>query len=162
MNENMNVKLSAPWDIFFKQIFELFRYDNDIAVTHTEDDPYRITILVNSADKYNALLQLMPTEKEFGNVTVSIDIVPSNKEKSDRELLETLFKGNQIFSKVVSSKLPTGDEINFVMFLPWVAQYYADNLRDPYGNNNELYADIAREVFGSRNNLQYSTALMRE
>lgn len=162
MNESMNVKLSAPWDIFFKQIFELFRYDNDIAVTHTEDDPYRITILVNSEDKYNALLQLMPTEKEFGNVTVSIDIVPSNKEKSDRELLETLFKGNQVFSKVVSSKLPTGDAINFAMFKPYVVQYYADNLRDPYGNNNELYADIAREVFGSRDNLQYSTALMRE
>lgn len=162
MNENTNVKLSSPWDIFVKQLKELFKYDPDIKVLYTDEEPYKIDILVDSEDKYIALTQLMPPEKEFGNVKIQINIVPSNKEKTDRELFETLFKENPVFSKVVSSKLPTGEEIGFVLFQPWVAQYYADNLRDPYGNNNELYADIAREVFGPRDGMQYSTSLVKE
>lgn len=162
MNENNNVNMSAPWNILFKQIKELFKYDSEITVCYTEEEPYIIDILVDSEDKFNALTQLMPPEKEFGNVKVQIRVVSSNKEKTDRELFETLFKGNQIFSRVISSKLPTGDEIGFVMFQPWVAQYYADNLRDPFGNNNELYADIAREVFGPRDGMQYSTIPIQE
>lgn len=160
MSENNNVKMASPWNIFAKQIHELFKYDDDIHVLYSDEDPYHIQIMVDSEDKYNALTQLMPPEKEFGNVKVQIDVVPSNKEKTDRELFETLFEGNPVFSNVITNKLPTGDEINFVMFKPYVVQYYADNLRDPYGNNNELYGNIAEEVFGMRDGVQYSIELI--
>lgn len=160
MNENANVKLASPWNIFVKRIEKLFEFDSGIKVCHTDEEPYKVDILVDSEDKCNALMQLMPPEKEFGNVTIQINIIPSNKKKTDRELFEILFKGNMIFFEVTSGKLPARDEIDFVMFKPWVAQYYADNLMDPYGNNNELYADVAREVFGSRGMIQYGTALI--
>lgn len=160
MSENNNIKMASPWNIFAKRIHELFKYDDDIHVLYSDEDPYHIQIMVDSEDKYNALTQLMPPEKEFGNVKVQIDVVPSNKEKTDRELFETLFDGNPIFSNVITNKLPTGDEINFVMFKPYVVQYYVDNLRDPYGNNNELYGDIAEEVFGTRDGVQYSIELI--
>lgn len=157
MNENTNVKLSSPWDIFVKQLKELFGYDRDIKVLYTDEEPYKIDILVDSEDKYNALTQLMPPEKEFGNVKVQINIFASNKEKNDCDLFAILFKDNPILRGIVPRTLPAGDEINYLMFNPEVAQYYADNLMDPYGNNNELYADIARTVFGNRDGIQYST-----
>lgn len=162
MIENMKIGfgLSSPWDIFVKQLKELFKDDPDITVVlFTEEEPYIIDILVDSEDKYNALTQLMPPEKEFGNVKVHIRVVPSNKEKTDADLFAILFKDNPVLRGIVPRTLPAGDEINFLMFKPEVAQYYADNLMDPYGNNNELYADIAREVFGNRDGIQYSTWL---
>lgn len=160
MNENTNAKLSSPWDIFVKQLKELFKDDPDIAVLFTEEEPYIIDLLVDSEDKYNALTQLMPPEKEFGNVKVQIRVVPSNKEKSELELFEILFKNNPVLCETIERTLPDGDVIGHLMFKPKVAQYYADNITDPYGNNNELYADIAREVFGERDGLYYNTDLI--
>lgn len=164
MNENTNVKLSSPLVIFFKQLCKLFMHDPDINIQweDTEGKDYEnraIEILVDSEDKYNALTQLMPPKKEFGNVKVQIRVVPSNKEKTELELFEILFKNNPVFCETIERTLPAGDVIGHLMFRPKVAQYYADNITDPYGNNNELYADIAREVFGERDGLYYNTDL---
>lgn len=158
-NNKIGFGLFSPWDIFVKQLKELFKDDHDITVLFTEEEPYIIDLLVDSEDKYNALTQLIPPEKEFGNVKVQIRVVPSNKEKTDVDLFVVLFKDNPVLRGIVPRTLPSSDEINYLMFKPEVAQYYADNLRDPYGNNNELYADIAREVFGDRDGIQYSTWL---
>lgn len=160
MSEKKNVSMAAPWAIFYKRLCQLFRYDSDITVYLTEEEPYKINILVESKDKYNALMQLMPSEKEFGNVKVQINVVPSNGKKTDRDLFEILFKDNDALEAIIPRKLPAGDEIYYLMFAPKVVQYYADNLMDPYGNNNDLYADIAREVFGVRDGIQYGTNLV--
>lgn len=158
-NNKIGYGLSSPWVIFYKQLKELFKNDRDITICFTEEEPYIIDILVDSEDKYNALTQLMPPEREFGNVKVQIRVVPSNEEKNDCDLFAILFRDNPILRGIVPRTLPAGDEINYLMFKPEVAQYYADNLMDPYGNNNELYADIAHAVFGDRDGIRYSTWL---
>ena len=154
---NTNTKLSAPWDIFTKRMKKLFEGDKDITIEYDDTDIPMIRVLVDSEDKYESLTKLLPSIKEFGNVKVLINVVPSNKKKTTAELIETLFKDNPVFSKIVTASLPDKSVINYVMFEPEVAQYYADNLRDPYGNNSELYADIARDVFSKMDGLQYST-----
>ena len=156
---NIEVKLSTPWTIFTEKMKKLFEGDKDITVTYDDDDIRMIKVLVDSQDKYEALVKLLPTMKEFGNVKVLINVVPSNKTKTKRELFETLFRDNPVFSNVTTRKMVDGALVDYVMFKPDIAQYYADNISDPYGNNNELYADIAREVFEGNGDVMYSTVL---
>lgn len=155
----IEVKLSTPWTIFMEKMKKLFEGDKDITVTYDDTDIHMIKVLVDSQDKYEALVKLLPTMKEFGNVKVLINVVPSNKTKTRRELFETLFKDNPAFSNIVTRKIMGDSTVDYIMFKPRVAQYYADNLSDPYGNNSELYADIAREVFEDNGGTMYSTDL---
>jgi hypothetical protein len=155
---NIELKLSAPWTIFTEKMKELFEGDKDITVTYDDcNDIHMIKILVDSQDKYEALVKLLPTIKEFGNAKVLIDVVPSNKTKTRRELFETVFKDNPVFSRILTRMSPADIEATYVMFKPKVARYYADNLSDPWGCNNELYADIAREVFEDTEGIMFST-----
>lgn len=158
----IEVKLSTPWTIFVEKMKKLFEGDKDITVTYDDTDIHMIKVLVDSQDKYEALVKLLPTIKDFGNVKVLVNVVPSNKTKTRRELFETLFKDNPVFSKIFIQKMKDGSVINYVMFEPDIAQYYADNISDPYGNNNELYADIAREVFEDNGDVMYSTDLKED
>lgn len=155
--ENIELKLSAPWHVFAEKMKTLFEGDKDITVTCADDDIHMIKVLVDSQDKYEALVKLLPTIKEFGNVKVLINVVPSNKTKTRRELFETLFKDNPVFSTILTKMTPADIEATYVMFKPKVAKYYADNLSDPWGYNNELYADIAREVFDDAVGIMFST-----
>ena len=156
---NIEPKLSAPWHIFAEKMKKLFEGDKDITVTCTDDNIHMINVLVDSQDKYEALVKLLPTMKEFSNVKVLIDVVPSNKTKTKRELFETLFKDNPVFSTILTKMTPADIEATYVMFKPKVAKYYADNLSDPWGYNNELYADIAREVFDDVDGIMFSTGM---
>ena len=156
---NIEVKLSAPWHIFAEKMKKLFEGDKDITVTYTDDNIHMINVLVDSQDKYEALVKLLPTMKEFGNVKVLIDVVPSNKTKTRRELFETLLKDNPVFSCIFTTKTPDDTEIDYVMFKPKIASYYADNLQNPWGYNSELYENIAREVFEDTEGVMFTTDL---
>ena len=155
--ENIELKLSTPWTIFTEKMKALLEGDKDITVAYDDTDIPMIKVLVDSQDKYEALVKLLPTMKEFGNVKVLINVVPSNKTKTRRELFETLFKDNPVFSTILTRMTPADIEATYVMFKPEVAKYYADNLSDPWGYNNELYADIAREVFSDQAGIMFST-----
>lgn len=159
---NTNMKLSAPWDIFAKRMRKLFEGDSDITIEHDDTDIPMIRVLVDSQDKYEALTKLLPSIVEFGNVKILINVVPSNKEKTYRELFETLFEGNPAFSNVIGKYVDVAGKVfaEYVMFKPKIAQYYADNLMDPYGNNNELYANIAKDVFRPIEGIRYGTDII--
>jgi len=154
---HIELKLATPWTIFTEKMKKLFEGDKDITVTYNDDDIPMIKVLVDSQDKYEALVKLLPTMKEFGNVKVLINVVPSNKTKTRRELLDTLFKDNPVFSTILTSMTHADIEATYVMFKPKIASYFADNLQNPWGYNNELYADIAREVFSDQAGIMFST-----
>lgn len=155
--ENVEIKLSAPWHIFTEKMKKLFEGDKDIAIEYDDTDIHMIRVLVDSQDKYEALVKLLPTTKKFGNVNVLINVIPSNKAKTKIELFETLFKDNPVFSDILTMETPDGTDIDYVMFKPKVASYYADNLQNPWGCNNELYENIAREVFSDTDGIMFST-----
>lgn len=154
---NIELKLSTPWAIFTEKMKKLFEGDKDITVTYGDGNIHMIKVLVDSQDKYEALVKLLPTIKDFGDVKVLINVVPSNKTKTRRELFETLFKDNPVFSTILTKMTPADIEATYVMFKPKVARYYADNLSDPWGYNNELYADIAKEIFDDAAGIMFST-----
>ena len=139
-----NVKLSPPWDGYVRKIMCLFAEDEEI---HIESSDKVLTIFVDNTDKYEALTHLLPEKKEFGNVTLEIKIVPANtEEKSDKDYIKALFKGNGAVSQIAEYGVGT-NPMTFVEFYKEVIQYYNDNAGDLHGNRTTVMEEIAREVF---------------
>ena len=141
------IKLSPPWVTYYRELEELFSQDPEVTVKFDEDK-LQIKLLVANTDKAYALSMLLNPSKEFGNVTVTIDVIPSNDgEKSSFELMQMAFKGNPVCSQIKAMTDFTGNEINYVAFKSEVAQFYNDDLSDLNGNKSMLYKEIAEDVF---------------
>lgn len=152
--DNVRLKLSPPWITYVNKLQALFDGDPLIAFNRefdNEDGPL-VIIACGDGDKTAALLRLLPTEKEFGNIILRIvvDGVPSNRAfTSTKELFEVAFKGNPAFAYVVT---PATDEYNwipatYVVFKNCVIQFFNDNLNDCHGILSTLYETIAYEIF---------------
>ena len=148
MSKENNVKLSPPWNVYYKKINALFERDPEVTVQFDEEN-YEIKVFVDGNErKYEAISVLLPTEKVFGNVTVKTNVVPSNMdvERTWTDLFTEAFDGNPIFSygEHVTGPLGTFD---YIVFEGIVAQYYSDNLFDINGMTSDLFQNIAEDVF---------------
>ena len=151
------VKLSPPWITYYRELEQLFDGDAEVTVKFDEDRK-AIKLYVNNTDKADALTKLLKPYQEFGNVTVSIEVYPSNmEEKTPIELMEIAFKGNKSLSKIKSVTDVFGNKINYVAFQVKVAQFYDDNLGDINGNKSMLYQDIAEDVFKEHDGIFFCT-----
>lgn len=152
------LKLSAPWVNYYREINALFGEDPDVLVQYEEDENI-INLRVNGTDKAEAISQLLPEEKEFGNVIVKIKVIPANRVATKVDLFKKAFDGNPIFSYALS--IDTGmttNTFNYVIFKHLISQYYTDSLNDPHGLTAKLYEDIARDVFEDKiDGVMYST-----
>lgn len=151
MLEQTNLKLSAPWEIYCRKVQALFSKDPEIAVSDiTQRGGTRVmTIQTCNMDKYNALMQVLPTVKYFGDAALQIDIrVPNEDEfKPDlQNLMEDLFDGNEAVDRVVTSLDPFGSTQTYVMFKPEIVQFFNDNIRDYNGICTTVAEDLARDV----------------
>lgn len=149
---NIRLKISPPWVTVINKIEALFDGDPQIACNvDTGSKHPSITLACNNGDKVTALQHILPTEFEFGNVklAVNIDGVPSNRVfKTKKELFEVVFEKNPAFAYVVS---PTDDgyswfSMTYVVFKNCVVQFFNDNLNDCHGIISTLYQDIAEEI----------------
>lgn len=150
------MKLAAPWLTFYNEVKALFEEDPEVKVTFDEEK-YELALYVENARKADALTQLMPEEKAFGNVKVKIKVVPSDGAQTKLDLIREAFYGNPVLSYIWQAKTPFGDEFDYVVFENKVVQFYNDNIRDVNGNKSTLYEDIARDVFGEDFNLCFCT-----
>ena len=142
------VNLSAPWVIFYKEIEALFKEDPEVK-TEFDEDAKAIRLYVDEAEKAEALSQLLPSERTFGNVTVSITVVPANRLGANRiGLFQTAFKGNGAFAYAKTVEGSLGLSLSYVVFKRTVVQFFADNLQDVAGNRSTLYQELAADVFG--------------
>lgn len=147
---DVRLKISPPWVIYINKLQALFDGDPQIAFNINYSIP-AVTLACNNGDKVAALLRLLPTGKEFGNVTlaISIDGTPSNRAfKTKSELFETAFKGNPAFAYAFS---PVDEgyswiDVTYIVFKNCVVQFFADNLNDCHGIISTLYQDIADEL----------------
>ena len=136
---------AAPWYTFGREIEALFRDDPDVNV-EVNDYCWDIKLYVDNAEKAEALTQIMPTKKMFGNITVTISVIPANlNNESKIDLFQKAFKGNPVLSYICPST--TSFAANYVVFQNKVVQFFDDNLGDVNGNTSTLYEDIARDVF---------------
>lgn len=175
--------LTSPWVTYYHKVEALFKCDNDITVVYDEANN-NLKIYVAGIEgenaKADALIKLMPTEKIFGDVVMTISVIPANRQldplerryavrtghcrgygETSCELAEEfrdIFNNNAAFySTKVISGIFTNDLV-YVIFMPEVAQYYSDGLNDYKGICSTLYQDLAKEVFIDQENVFFCTA----
>lgn len=151
-----NIKLSSPWVLYYREVEALFAEDPEIK-TSLDEVTCTLKIYVdNNPDKADALTQLLPEYKKFGNIALKIEVLPSNVQTmSKMDLFRKAFDGNPAVSY-----METVDGVfraNYIVFKNKVVQYYADDLGDINGIHSTLYQDIAQDIFGSEEGIFYCT-----
>ena len=151
------MKFIAPWVNYYREVEALFEQDPEVKVIFDEEKT-ELKVYVDNARKADAIAQLLPEEKTFGNVTLKIFVVPSNnaENKTKADLIEEAFFGNPALRYVFRAESVIG-KFNYAVFENRVVQYYSDNMSDINGNRSTLYQDIALDVFGEGNDLFYCT-----
>ena len=151
------LKLSPPWQIFYKEIEAFFKYDPDVKVIYDEDKN-EIKLYVEGSKKADALTQLLPTERIFGNIEVKVIIIPANKLKNSKSsLYEDALSGNGALSYIKSATGIFTNPITYVVFKNTVVQYWTDDLGDINGLHSTLYQEIAKDIFGETEGIFFCT-----
>ena len=152
--KKQKLKILPPWSIYINKLIALFDPDKEIAfnVEWSGENP-NVTLATNNPNKAAALAQLLPTEKQFGNITLTIGIdcfTTSNLAfPTAKELFETAFKDNPVFAYCIAPAQDGYVYFNFiyVCFIKEITQIFSDNIQSPWGVSTYLYQDIAKEVF---------------
>jgi len=154
------VKLSAPWQTYYKELSLLFEHDDEIRIIY-DTEAQIINIFVDNAVKAEAMAAALPAVKQFGSVELEINIIPSNKVnmlKASKGMgFVDLFKGNSIVDDVVVVDGIMSSPITYVIFKKEVVQYFNDDLGDANGMCTTLYQDIAKRVFEEHEGVFFCT-----
>ena len=148
------INLSSPWVQFYHEVQAMFRDDSYVRVIFDEDNLI-LKLYVDNPETAAALDVLMPTEREFGNVTLKIEVIPANEGKitgsftacDPAQLFGAAFQHNMNFSYVRTVHGIMTNPITYVVFRNEVVQYFTDNLGDAHGLRSTLAQDIAKEIF---------------
>lgn len=152
------VKLSAPWVTYANEVKAMFGRDPEIEISFcNENETPEIKMLIGNRRKYEALRQLLPEEKEFGNVKLKITLTSAEAEPATAQTILAAFEGNPVFSQVITIDGAYGNPITYVMFGKEAVQYWNDNMADPHGMVTTLYQYIARRLFNPLSGVMYST-----
>ena len=152
-----NLKLSAPWVVYYREIEALFGADPEITITIDEEN-YSVKLYVNNDEKAEAIDKLLPAERTYGTVKVRTAVIPGNPllEKKT-SLFQTAFEGNPVFAFTKTNEGVFTIPLSYVVFKNKVVQFFADNLQDVNGNISTLYETIAKDVFGETDGLCFCT-----
>lgn len=155
-----DAKMSPPWISYWRKLVELFKGDPQVSVAYIVTTCPEVKVYVDNADKADAIAELLPSVKEFGNVTLKITVIPINVKVVSRvNLFRRAFDGNKNVTLITDATDadPLLSNIHYVVFKGDVVQYYDDNLGDAYGNRNTLYQDLAKDVFGETEGVFFCT-----
>lgn len=154
------VNLSSPWVSYYREIEAMFWSDPEVHVVFDEDKP-AVKLFVDNGKKAAALTKLMKHEQQFGNVKLTIDIIPANadlvKQPEDiDDIICSAFKYNPAFCYCKQASLGPY-MIYYVVFKNCVVQYFNDDLSDAHGLCSTLYQTIAKDIFIELSNTYYCT-----
>jgi len=157
------LNMSPPWELFYRRVNALFKRDPYVHVIYDNDENV-IKIFAEDSKKAEALTEIMPESKTFGNVTTKIEVIPANSGRNlaygeNDNLLEIAFAGNDMVSFVEKVQFFAGGEVTYVVFKNEVIQYFSDNIGDYYGVTSTLAQDIAKEVFADMAGVYFCTNL---
>jgi len=165
------IKLSAPWNTYYEQVKALFGDDSEIHIVFDEEKK-DLKLYVDTDTKAEALQNLFPIEKEWGGVTMTITVIPPNRENgfkivrsgemTSKEIIEYAFYNNPHFVKCIGIDFPLWSRFVYAMFKNEVIQYYTDDLGDPNGMTSTLAQDIAKEIFEPVDGVYYCTELSKK
>lgn len=146
----------SPWVIYAKEVQELFGKDEGVKVKFTNEPPH-LKLYVEGDSKADAISKLLPNEVTFGNVTMPIEVVPSNPDDSRMGLLKRAFEGNPIVKEFRTTEV-IGNTLDFIIFKKEVVQYENDDISEADGVCSTLYQDIAKEVLGESEGVYFCTS----
>lgn len=163
MEQGFKPKLSPPWQTYVSEVKALFGQDDEIHILY-DDEEKTLKLFVDNDVKADALSRLLPAEKTFGNVKITIEVVPANKDEVPSRIadIKNAFNGNGAVDFIYDAETPFGD-MHYVVFEPEVVQFYNDDMSDINGNRSTLYQEIAREILGNADgNVYFCTAPVEE
>ena len=142
------LKLSSPWATYYKELKEMFGRDPEIKIMYDEEE-IKVRFYVDNFAKAEAISNLLPDEKTFGNVTLKIAVIPSNKELPAVEgtIFDKAFDGNPAYCYSVPIEGVFDNNLTYVVFAREVVQFFNDDMSDLNGLCTTLYEDIARDLF---------------
>lgn len=154
------VNLSTPWVEHYRKVNELFKYDPEVNVIY-DNDKKEVSIYVDNPQKAGAISEIINDEIDFGNVTLTINVVPSNNQKMTvpRSIYSVAFSGNPIVEDIITIDGVFTTPLTYIVFVKEVVQYFNDDLGDYYGNASTLYQIIAEDVFKSKPGICYCTSV---
>ena len=153
------LKMLSPWMVFYREVDAMFKKDPEVQVVYDEDAQV-IKLFVDNTDKADALAQILPDEKEFGNVTLKIVVIPANnllQSSPDDLLRRALWRNNAVWSVESTKDIPGFPCLTYVIFAKEVVQYFTDNLGDYYGVTSTLYQNIAKDIFINTDGVYFCT-----
>lgn len=140
------INLSAPWVLFYREIEALFKEDPAVRVEYDEANQ-TIRLYVEGEEKADALAQLLPTVRTFGDVVVKVVVIPANlKGPSKLQLFQKAFEGNPALAFIQGGSSGVFD-LNYVVFKSKVVQFKSDDIGDVNGLTSTLYQNIAKDLF---------------
>lgn len=155
------LKLSPPWVLFYEKVKTFFQKDPDITIYFDEEEA-RLILYVENGRKAEALGRLLPLEKEYGNVTLTIDVIPANDTfgtlpKNNEAIIKNLFANNEAVKEITTIQGVMSNPITYVVFAKEVVQYFTDDIGDRYGICSTLYQELAKEIFEEVEGVFYCT-----
>ena len=153
------LRLSAPWQTFYKELCVLFSQDPEVHIVYDQDELV-INMYVENETKSVALNKLLPEVLTFGNVELQLKIVPANKVCNGPSLgnyYKDAFYKNPIVDDIVTVEGIMTNTITYVIFKKEVVQYWNDDIGDAHGVCSTLYQDVAGRVFEEKEGVFFCT-----
>lgn len=144
VEQEVKAELSPPWIEHARKIYALFGSDPQIKIIYDSDKP-EVKLLVSDATKAQALAEILPISKSFGNVELAITVVPPNV-NTNPDFLAAAFEGNPAFKEVVCIGDVFSNPVSYVILSNQVVQYFNDDLGSADGVHSALYEEIARDI----------------
>lgn len=156
MENEKQVKMAPPWVQYANAVQALFEKDPEVKIIY-DNDNLTLSLMVDNPVKADALQQLMPNEQRYGNVVLTIKVVPANLKMSKAQIYNAAFSGNPAFVTTVPIEGVFTNPLLYVVFAKEVVQYFNDDLGDLHGNRSTLYQELAKEVFWDHDGVQFCT-----
>ena len=162
MEENKKeLKIAPPWIQYVNKLIALFGVDPEVKIEYDNDEP-SVKLLVTHPRIADALTQLLPAEKEFGNVTLKIAVVPANLGSGRASLFKDAFEGSPALNDIQTVTGAFSNPVTYMIFDKKVVQYYNDDLGDLYGNRSTLYEELAKEIFDDTEGVFFCTDVIEK
>lgn len=153
-------KLAPPWVDYANKFDQMFGKDPQIHIEF-DDAHCKLKVRVESQKKYEALRELLPDHVTFGNVTMLIDLIPSNTMTGTSDiarLFADAFEDNPVLEDIIEIPGVFTNKLTYIVFKKEVVQYWGDNLGDPHGLVSTLYQNIAKDIFVGLDGVNYCTS----
>ena len=151
-------RLSPPWCEYRSQLEKLFEQDPEVSVDNAPGSDRNIIVRVSgNAAKADALQRILKPSVTFGDVEISVSVVPDN-DTSPEGYIRTAFAGNPALVEVATHTDSLGQPVTYTLFAPRAVQFFNDDISNPEGKTTRLLQDVALATLAGHAAVRISSA----